>query len=145
MNTALQAYDQLGIPLEDLTVALRTDEQTLFCDWEKTEQPELQHLLLGGRQLPVAHGRDGVDDAAPGGGDPAEIVVPHVMREVTAADCNPDRVTPTVSGTSLVPGRGPGVDVPGRMTDQRSGGGRRPGTWSSSCGASPGSSGRFER
>jgi hypothetical protein len=34
---------------------------------------------------------------------PAEIVVPHVMREVTAADCNPDRVTPTVSNTSLVP------------------------------------------
>jgi hypothetical protein len=34
---------------------------------------------------------------------PAEIVVPHVMREVTAADCNPDRATPAVSGTSLVP------------------------------------------
>jgi hypothetical protein len=34
---------------------------------------------------------------------PPEIVVPHVMREVTADDCNPDRVTPTVSGTSLVP------------------------------------------
>jgi hypothetical protein len=34
---------------------------------------------------------------------PGEIVVPHVMREVTAADCNPDRVTPTVSNTSLVP------------------------------------------
>ena len=34
---------------------------------------------------------------------PAEIVVPHVMREVTASDCNPDRVTPTVSNTSLVP------------------------------------------
>jgi hypothetical protein len=25
------------------------------------------------------------------------------MREVTAADCNPDRVNPYVSGTSLVP------------------------------------------
>jgi hypothetical protein len=34
---------------------------------------------------------------------PGEVVVPHVMREVTASDCNPDRVTPTVSGTSLVP------------------------------------------
>jgi hypothetical protein len=32
-----------------------------------------------------------------------EIVVPHVMRQVTEDDCNPDRVTPTVSGTSLVP------------------------------------------
>jgi hypothetical protein len=34
---------------------------------------------------------------------PAEVVVPHVMREVTAADCDPDRVNPYVSGTSLVP------------------------------------------
>ncbi len=34
---------------------------------------------------------------------PPEIVIPHVMREVTASDCNPDRATPTVSGTSLVP------------------------------------------
>jgi hypothetical protein len=34
---------------------------------------------------------------------PAEIVVPHVMRQVTEADCNPDRVNPFVSGTSLVP------------------------------------------
>jgi hypothetical protein len=29
--------------------------------------------------------------------------VPHVMRQVTAADCDPDRVAPAVSGTSLVP------------------------------------------
>jgi hypothetical protein len=34
---------------------------------------------------------------------PPEIVVPHVMREVTDDDCDPNRVTPTVSGTSLVP------------------------------------------
>ena len=34
---------------------------------------------------------------------PAEITVPHVMRQVTAADCDPDRVAPAVSGTSLVP------------------------------------------
>jgi hypothetical protein len=34
---------------------------------------------------------------------PPEIVVPHVMREVTTSDCNPNRVTPTVSNTSLVP------------------------------------------
>ena len=34
---------------------------------------------------------------------PADRRVPHVMREVTEADCNPDRVNPYVSGTSLVP------------------------------------------
>ena len=35
--------------------------------------------------------------------DPSPPGVPHVMREVTEDDCNPDRVTPTVSNTSLVP------------------------------------------
>ena len=34
---------------------------------------------------------------------PGEIVVPHVMRQVTADDCDPDRANPVVSGTSLVP------------------------------------------
>jgi len=34
---------------------------------------------------------------------PGQIIVPHVMRQVTAADCNPNRVNPFVSGTSLVP------------------------------------------
>jgi hypothetical protein len=34
---------------------------------------------------------------------PAPIDVPHVMRQVTADDCDADRPTPTVSGTSLVP------------------------------------------
>ncbi|MEX2133372.1 MAG: hypothetical protein WEB67_04440, partial [Acidimicrobiia bacterium] len=34
---------------------------------------------------------------------PGVVVVPHVMRQVTAEDCNPDRVNEVVSGTSLVP------------------------------------------
>jgi len=34
---------------------------------------------------------------------PGQIIVPHVMRQVTAADCNPDRVNEVVSGTSLAP------------------------------------------
>jgi hypothetical protein len=34
---------------------------------------------------------------------PPEVVVPHVMRQVTADDCNPDRPNEAVSGTSLVP------------------------------------------
>ena len=33
MDTALKAYDDLGLPVKNLTMALRTDEQTLFCDW----------------------------------------------------------------------------------------------------------------
>ena len=39
LYTALQAYDELGIPVKNLTVALRTDEQTLFCDWVERDEP----------------------------------------------------------------------------------------------------------
>ena len=37
--TALQAYDNLGVPVQNLSVALRTDEQTLFCDWVDRAEP----------------------------------------------------------------------------------------------------------
>jgi ABC-type sugar transport system substrate-binding protein len=103
LNTALQAYDDLGIPLDNLTVALRTDEQTLLCDWAKRDNPDyhIWYSAGGNFQSRVAVTASMLD--LQGAEVPGEIVVPHVMREVTAADCNPDRVTPTVSNTSLVP------------------------------------------
>src|SRR5687768_18435328 len=39
MNIGLQTYADLGIPVENLTVALRTDEQDLFCDWADRNEP----------------------------------------------------------------------------------------------------------
>ena len=47
LNTALQAYDDLGIPIDDLTVALRTDEQTLFCTWKKMGNPNFNIWYYG--------------------------------------------------------------------------------------------------
>ena len=106
LYTALQAYDNLGIDFEEvsLTVALRTDEQTLFCDWVERDNPNYQIWYSAGgnfqsRTAVTAAMMHLLHDAP----IPGEIVVPHVMRQVTAADCNPDRATPTVSGTSLVP------------------------------------------
>lgn len=102
LNTALTAYDQLGIPLDDLTVALRTDEQTLFCDWVERDNPNYQiWYSAGGNFQSRTAVTAGMMNIA-GAEVPGEIVVPHVMREVTASDCNPDRPTPAVSGTSLV-------------------------------------------
>jgi ribose transport system substrate-binding protein len=103
MNTALDAYDQLGVELDELVLTLRTDEQTLFCDWAERDVPGYQiwYSAGGNFQSRVAvtvamlH-QQGMDI-------PAEVTVPHVMREVTEEDCDADRVTPTVSGTSLVP------------------------------------------
>jgi ABC-type sugar transport system substrate-binding protein len=103
LNTALQAYDDLGIPLGELTVALRTDEQTLFCDWVDRGNPDYHIWFSAGGNF---QSRTAVTAAMldlQGYEVPAEIVVPHVMREVTAADCNPDRAHPAVSGTALVP------------------------------------------
>lgn len=104
MNTGLKVYDELGIPVENMTVALRTDEQTLFCDWIDRAEPTYNIWYSAGGNF---QSRVGVTAAMLALQDPtivpAEIVVPHVMRQVTEADCNPDRPNPYVSGTSLVP------------------------------------------
>jgi len=103
LNTALQAYDELGIPLDDLTVALRTDEQTLFCDWVDRANPNYHIFYSAGGNFQSRTSVTAAMMKLKGAEIPGEIVVPHVMREVTEADCNPDRVNPYVSGTSLVP------------------------------------------
>jgi ribose transport system substrate-binding protein len=103
LYTALQAYDQLGIELDELTVALRTDEQTLFCDWVERDNPDYHIFFSAGGNFQSRTAVTAAMMYLKGAEIPPEIVVPHVMREVTEADCNPDRVTPTVSGTSLVP------------------------------------------
>jgi ABC-type sugar transport system substrate-binding protein len=103
MYTALDAYEQLDIPVEDTTVVVRTDEQTLFCDWAQRNEPSYKIFFSAGGNFQSRVAVTAAMLKLQGAEIPAEIVVPHVMREVTADDCDPDRVTPTVSGTSLVP------------------------------------------
>jgi ribose transport system substrate-binding protein len=101
--SGLQYYDQEDIPVENLTVALRTDEQSLFCDWVERAEPTYKIWYSAGGNF---QSRTGVTAAMlhlNGADVPAQVVVPHVMREVTAADCDPNRPNPVVSGTSLVP------------------------------------------
>jgi len=101
--TALDAYDQLGVELDDLIITVRTDEQTLFCDWAERANPNYRIYFSAGGNFQSRVAVTAQMMSLQGAEIPAEIVVPHVMREVTAEDCNPDRVTPTVSNTSLVP------------------------------------------
>ena len=102
--TALQAYDELGIPVENLSVALRTDEQTLFCDWAERNEPTYNIWYSAGGNF---QSRTGVTTAMlslAGADVPGEVIVPHVMRQVTADDCEVVEGRPeVVSGTSLVP------------------------------------------
>jgi ribose transport system substrate-binding protein len=103
LYTALQAYDELNIPVANLTVALRTDEQTLFCDWADRNEPTYHIWYSAGGNFQSRTAVTAAMLTLQGDEVPGQIIVPHVMREVTAADCNPDRVNPVVSGTSLVP------------------------------------------
>jgi ABC-type sugar transport system substrate-binding protein len=103
MFTALQAYEQLGIPVENLTLAMRTDEQTLFCDWADRNEPTYNIWYSAGGNFQSRVAVTAAMMHLQGAEIPAQIDIPHVMRQVTAADCNPNRPTPTVSGTSLVP------------------------------------------
>jgi ABC-type sugar transport system substrate-binding protein len=103
MYTALQAYDQLGIPVKNLTLAMRTDEQTLFCDWVDRNEPTYNIWYSAGGNFQSRVAVTAAMMYLKGATIPAQIDIPHVMRQVTAADCNPDRATPAVSGTSLVP------------------------------------------
>lgn len=99
----LQVYEELGIPVTNLTLALRTDEQNLFCDWAERNDPTYNIWYSAGGNFQSRVGVTAAMLAINGADVPAEIVVPHVMRQVTAADCNPDRPNPEASGTSLVP------------------------------------------
>jgi ribose transport system substrate-binding protein len=103
MYTALDAYEELDIPVEDLTIAVRTDEQTLFCDWAERDEPTYNIFYSAGGNFQSRVAVTAAMLNINGYEVPAEIVVPHVMRQVTESDCDPNRVTPTVSGTSLVP------------------------------------------
>jgi hypothetical protein len=92
-----------GVEIDEMTIAIRTDEQTLFCDWAERNNPNynIWYSAGGNFQSRVAVTAQMLNLA--GYEVPSEIVVPHVMRQVATKDCNPDRVTPTVSNTSLVP------------------------------------------
>ena len=92
-----------GVEIDNMTIAVRTDEQTLFCDWAERNNPNYNIWFSAGGNFQSRTAVTAQMMNIAGAEIPGEIVVPHVMRQVTQDDCDPDRVTPTVSGTSLVP------------------------------------------
>lgn len=102
LYTALDAYEQLNIELEDMTIAIRTDESRLFCDWVERNNPEYRIFRTAGGTFQTRIAVTAGMLHLAGADIPAEIVVPHVVREITTEDCNPD-LPPMVSNTALVP------------------------------------------
>jgi hypothetical protein len=70
----------------------------LFCTGRNAEPT--YNICTRPVELPVPVAPRCSPSKVPGSG---QVVVPHVMRQVTASDCNPNRVNEVVSGTSLVP------------------------------------------
>ena len=103
MYIGLQTYKDLGIPVKNLTLALRTDEQNLFCDWAERDEPTYNIWYSAGGNFQSRVAVTAAMMSLQGAEIPPEVVVPHVMRQVTPADCDPNRVNEAVSGTSLVP------------------------------------------
>lgn len=103
MLAGFSAYETAGVPIENLTLALRTDEQSLFCDWVDRNEPTYNIFFSAGGNFQSRISVTAAMLALQGAPVPGEIVVPHVMRQVTADDCDPNRANPVVSGTSLVP------------------------------------------
>lgn len=103
MYIGLQTYKDLGIPVKNLTLALRTDEQNLFCDWAERDEPTYNIWYSAGGNFQSRVGVTAAMMSLQGADIPPEVIVPHVMRQVTDADCDPNRVNEAVSGTSLAP------------------------------------------
>lgn len=103
MLSGFEAYAELDIPVENTTLALRTDEQSLFCDWVERAEPTYNIWFSAGGNFQSRTGVTAAMMSINGAEIPGVITVPHVMRQVTADDCDPDRPNPVVSGTSLVP------------------------------------------
>jgi ribose transport system substrate-binding protein len=96
------AYQQADIPL-DITVTLRTDEMSLFCEWEKIDNPNFKVFYASGGNFQSRIALTAAMMNLKGYELPADgIILPTVMRELTTGVCNPD-VPQEASTSSLIP------------------------------------------
>lgn len=98
----VRAYEQAGLPL-DIVVTLRTDEMSLFCEWEKINNPNFKVYYASGGNYQSRIALTAAMMKLKGAEIPAGgIIIPTVMRELTAGTCNPD-VPQEASTSSLIP------------------------------------------
>ncbi|MGF1627237.1 MAG: substrate-binding domain-containing protein [Alphaproteobacteria bacterium] len=86
---ALRAYEAAERDL-DMMVALRTDEQGLFCDWEDAASPGFRIFYSSGQNYQSRIALTAAMMKAAGAEVPATIDVPFAMKEVTVGLCNRD-------------------------------------------------------
>jgi len=98
----VRAYEQANLPL-DIVVTLRTDEMSLFCEWEKINDPNFKVFYASGGNFQSRIALTAGMMKLKGYELPADgIILPTVMRELGAGTCNPD-VPQEASTSSLIP------------------------------------------
>ncbi|MBB5751327.1 substrate-binding domain-containing protein [Prosthecomicrobium pneumaticum] len=85
---AVRAYQQAGHKL-DFVAALRTDEQGLFCDWEKANDPAFKIYYSSGQNFQSRFALTAAMMAIAGKSVPARIDVPFKMKPAVKGLCNP--------------------------------------------------------
>jgi ribose transport system substrate-binding protein len=85
----LRAY-QAAKKQPDVIVALRTDEQGLFCDWEKANDPNFKIFYSNGQNDQSRFALTAAMLKKAGKDVPTSVDVPFKMKQVVKGMCNPD-------------------------------------------------------
>jgi len=85
---ALRAYKAAAKPT-DMVVALRTDEQGLFCDWEAANNPNFKLYYSSGQNFQARFALTAAMLGHAGKEIPAKINVPFAMKSAQKGMCNP--------------------------------------------------------
>jgi ABC-type sugar transport system substrate-binding protein len=85
----LRAFQEAGKE-PNVVVALRTDEQGLFCDWEKANDPNFKIFFASGHNFQSGIALTAGMMKLAGTDIPTVVNVPFKFRQVTKGLCNPD-------------------------------------------------------
>ena len=83
----VRAYEAANREM-DVIVALRTDEQGLFCDWEKINNPDFKIFFSSGGTFQVRIALTAAMTSLRGGDVPALVDVPFQMKQVEKGMCD---------------------------------------------------------
>jgi len=98
----VRAYEAAGLPL-DIVLTLRTDEVSLFCEWQRIDNPNFKIFYASGGNYQSRIALTAGMMKLKGFELPAEgIIIPTVMRQVDETTCNPD-MPQEASLSSLIP------------------------------------------
>ncbi|WP_127904365.1 substrate-binding domain-containing protein [Solirhodobacter olei] len=97
---AVRAYEAAHKPL-DMVAALRTDEQGLFCDWKKANNPNFKIYYSSAFNISTRIALTAAMESLDGKSIPAWIQLPFKMKPVKQGLCNPDLPMETSVTTTL--------------------------------------------